>query len=70
MLTKSISIELKNDKIISVAINPGWVKTDAGGENALITTEESVSKMLKILSAMDDESTGKFLSYDNQIIPW
>jgi NAD(P)-dependent dehydrogenase (short-subunit alcohol dehydrogenase family) len=43
--TKAMSIELQKDRIISVSINPGWVKTDMGGEKANLTTHESIDQL-------------------------
>ena len=34
----------------AVAICPGHVKTDMGGENAALTVEESVSEMMDVIS--------------------
>ena len=70
MLTKNLSIELQSDNIISVAMNPGWVKTDNGGQNALITTEESVFGMLSVYKNLTANDSGSFLSFDGSVIPW
>ena len=70
MVTKSLSVDLKDDGIVAVAINPGWVKTDMGGTGAKITPEESVSNVIKVISSLDASSSGCFLSYDGKIIPW
>lgn len=70
MLTKNLSIELQPDNIISVAMNPGWVKTKNGGENALITTEESVSGMISVYKKLTTNDSGSFLSFDGSDILW
>ena len=70
MLTKNLSIELKLDNLIAVALNPGWVKTENGGENALITTEQSVSGMLNVYKGLTMKNSGSFLSYDGSTIAW
>lgn len=70
MLTKNLSIELCSDDIIAVAMNPGWVKTQNGGENALITTRESVSGMISVYKNLTLKDSGSFLSFDGNIIPW
>ncbi|XP_066922686.1 C-signal-like [Clytia hemisphaerica] len=70
MLTKNLSIELKADNLIAVALNPGWVKTENGGENALITAEQSVHGMLSVYKGLTMKDSGAFLSYDGSTIPW
>ena len=41
-----------------------------GGPNGLISTEQSVSGMLNIIRKLTLADSGKFISYDGQIIPW
>lgn len=70
MVGKSLAVDLKPRGIISVLLHPGWVKTDMGGQNALISTEQSVSGMRRVLSGMSLADSGKFFAYDGQLIPW
>jgi len=70
MLTKNLSIELQKDGVIAVALNPGWVKTDNGGEDAPTTPKESVSGMLSVLGSLTQNNSGCFISYDGTQIPW
>jgi NAD(P)-dependent dehydrogenase (short-subunit alcohol dehydrogenase family) len=70
MVVKTISIDLKPLGIIAVVFHPGWVKTDMGGPNAMITTEKSVSGMRQVVSRLTIDDSGKFFAYDGQVIPW
>ena len=70
MLTKNLSLELKADNILSVCLHPGWVKTDMGGPNADITTEECGSSLLNVISGFKEEHNGLFYGYDGGLIPW
>lgn len=71
LFTKAMSIELKKDNIISVSVNPGWVKTDMGGAKANLTTEESINSMIQnVLQKVSIEDSGKFFHYDGSIHPW
>ncbi len=70
MVMKSTAIDLKSNNIISVLLHPGWVMTDMGGPNALISPEKSVSGMLDIIRELTIEDSGKFIAYDGQIVPW
>ncbi len=70
MVAKSLSIDLRSSGIISVALHPGWVKTDMGGPSALISVEDSVAGMRRAIAGLTLEESGKFLSYDGREIPW
>jgi len=70
MVVKSLSIDLKPLGIIAVVFHPGWVKTDMGGPNALITAEQSVSGMRQVANRLAPADSGKFFGYDGQGIPW
>lgn len=41
MIVKSLAIDLKPTGVTAVVFHPGWVKTDMGGPNALIPTEQA-----------------------------
>lgn len=66
---KSIAARHTGD-LTYVAINPGWVKTALGGENADMTVEESIPQVLDAL----DEYTGRggvhFANYSKNTLPW
>lgn len=70
MITKGLSVDLKADGILALALHPGWVVTDMGGKNAPIDTITSVTGMLKVMAEQKTEDSGKFLSYAGVVIPW
>merc|ERR1711973_400896 len=70
MLTKNLSIELKGDNILAVNFHPGWVQTEMGGPNALITTEQSVSGMLGVMASFTEKQNGGFYGWNGENIPW
>ncbi|MGC2166805.1 MAG: SDR family oxidoreductase [Gallionella sp.] len=70
MVVRSLAVDLKEKGIISVAFNPGWVKTDMGGSNAMIPVERSVSDMRKVIAGLTPADTGKFIGNDGLVIPW
>lgn len=70
MVVKSLSIDLKPTGVIAVVFHPGWVQTEMGGPNALISTTQSVSGMRHVISQLTLADSGKFIAYDGEIIPW
>jgi len=70
MVVKSLAVDLKEQGITSVAFNPGWVKTDMGGPNAMIPVEQSVADMRKVIAGLTLADTGKFIGNDGVVIPW
>lgn len=68
--TKSLSIDLKNDGIITVNLHPGWVKTDMGGPKAPMEVEQSCDQMVKTILKLDNSNNGGFIQYDGTTLPW
>jgi len=70
IVTKSLSVDLKPDGILAVVLHPGWVQTEMGGPNALISSETSVAAMLRTMHGLNEQSSGSFFNYDGTVIPW
>lgn len=68
--TKSMSIDLKNDSILCVAIHPGWVKTDMGGSHAPLTVETACKQMVGTFTTLSEPHNGGFVQYDGKMLPW
>jgi NAD(P)-dependent dehydrogenase (short-subunit alcohol dehydrogenase family) len=71
MLNRCMAFELINDKVTSIVVHPGWVKTDMGGAGAPLSTTQSVKGMIEnLLNKMTLHDAGKFYQYDGSEIPW
>ena len=70
MVMKSLSIDLKPYGISVITLHPGWVQTDMGGSNALISVQTSVSGLRKVIENLSLDTTGKFIAYDGKAMPW
>lgn len=47
-----------------IAMDPGWVQTDMGGEGAQITVETCVQGMLQTVDDLTPQDAGRLLRYD------
>lgn len=70
LLAKGLAAHLAPRGIIVVALSPGWVKTDMGGQGAPLTPETSVRGLRKTIGRLQQGDSGKFLSHDGSTIPW
>ena len=68
MMTKTLSVE--EPSLITVAVHPGWVKTRMGGPGALITTEESVRGLMRVIEGLSRSDSGKLIDYEGSVLPW
>ena len=70
MLVKGLAASLAGRGIKVVALSPGWVRTDMGGESAPLAPEVSIAGLRKVLAGLKGGDSGKFFSYDGSPIPW
>jgi NAD(P)-dependent dehydrogenase (short-subunit alcohol dehydrogenase family) len=62
--------ELVGKRIICVALHPGWVQTDMGGETATLTIEQSVPSMMRVIDGLKGSDNGRYIAYDGKELPW
>jgi len=55
MLTIHQAMDLKDKIKAVITMDPGWVKTDMGGEDAPLEPEESIEGMLKVIHGVSGE---------------
>ena len=55
---------------ISVALHPGWVRSDMGGANAALSPEESAAGIRATLAKLTEHDNGTFYNYDGSRLNW
>ncbi|CAN5847972.1 SDR family oxidoreductase [soil metagenome] len=68
-LNRSLAAELKGE-FTCLAVHPGWVQTDMGGQQAPMTPAQSAEHIFKIIESARPEQSGAFLNYDGATLPW
>lgn len=70
MAARALAFDGAMAGITTVTIAPGWVKTDMGGQNAVLQPEESASALLALISGLDASDNGNFYRYDGAELDW
>lgn len=70
MASKSMAVDLRADRIVSVVFNPGWVQTDMGGARAPTPVDQSVANMIRIIDRLRLEDSGRFFNHTGEEVPF
>lgn len=70
MATSLLAQALAPRHIKVVALHPGWVRTDMGGTQAALSTQESVAELLGVLHRLTAEDSGEFFDWQGERLPW
>jgi NAD(P)-dependent dehydrogenase (short-subunit alcohol dehydrogenase family) len=70
MFTRSLHAELSDEGFVCIAMSPGWVRTDMGGESAPLSPEQSVRGMLSVLAEAGPDESGRYFEYSGDELPW
>src|SRR6478752_2976620 len=70
MATVQLALALKPRGIKVVALSPGWVRTDMGGEGGELTPEDSAAGLLETIAGLKPADSGRFLDWRGQPMAW
>lgn len=69
-MINSFVVELQRPDLCVLAMHPGWVKTDMGGENADIDVLTSTRGMLEQIKAQSGKGGLRFINYKGEPLTW
>lgn len=70
MLSVQLAHALHPRGIVVLALHPGWVMTEMGGEHATVPTEDAVRGLLQVIDAATKAQSGSFLDWRGESLPW
>jgi NAD(P)-dependent dehydrogenase (short-subunit alcohol dehydrogenase family) len=70
IVMRGLSREWMGDRILVGILDPGWVRTEMGGADALISPEESAGGLVCRIAALTPTTSGTFQDYRGVAIRW
>jgi NAD(P)-dependent dehydrogenase (short-subunit alcohol dehydrogenase family) len=70
MNMKILQNRVADENIKVLCIHPGWVRTDMGGTEATLSTEESASNVLNLVLAEQDINAPMYLDWQGNKMKW
>ncbi len=69
-LGRNLAVDLRSDGIAVGIYHPGWVRTDMGGSDADIDTDESVRGLVQRFAVLSISTTGCFEDFSGKALPF
>ena len=66
---KDVSLALAG-RATCIAVHPGWVQSDMGGDGAAVSAVESASGLLKVIDGATSKDSGHFFDYQGREVAW
>ncbi len=70
MATVKLAQDLRADGVTVLSLHPGWVKTDMGGDEAVVPVADSASGLRRIIDSATLADTGSFRAFDGRTVSW
>ncbi|MEN3973519.1 SDR family oxidoreductase [Emcibacter sp. SYSU 3D8] len=69
-LMSTLALELRGQGITVMSLHPGWVETGMGGESAPLKPAESIAGLRQVIATASLATTGRFIGWDGNPVPW
>lgn len=70
MVTRSLACEMELSGYTVVAVHPGWVRTEMGGEGADIAAQESAQCLAAFIDGLTPAMNGSFFDRFGSVLAW
>ena len=70
MATAQLAQALSARGIVVLALHPGWVRTDMGGDNATVEPDASAVGLLRVIDAATPTQSGGFMDWRGEPLAW
>ena len=70
MLMKGYAAQHKEDRHTLLLVAPGWVRTEMGGSDALLSIEESIPFVVDMVEANRGKIGLRYVDRFNASLPW
>ncbi|MDX2137826.1 MAG: SDR family oxidoreductase [Chloroflexota bacterium] len=70
MFTRTFAFDVAQDGIIAFIIDPGWVRTRMGGADADLSTDETVTGMLRLIDNATPADRGACYRWNGDTLAW
>ncbi|MBJ6110172.1 SDR family oxidoreductase [Hymenobacter sp. BT523] len=70
MYMRSLAAEIGHLGLISVLVDPGWMRTDMGGDHATQEPADSARGIIRLAEQLHADENGSFVTWQGQPVPW
>lgn len=70
MYMRALAAEIGHYGVLSVLVDPGWVRTGMGGTAAAQDPAVAAKGILRLADQLHDEENGSFVTWQNEFVPW
>jgi NAD(P)-dependent dehydrogenase (short-subunit alcohol dehydrogenase family) len=70
MYMRTLAAEAGHDKIVSIMVDPGWMRTDMGGTGAALLPADSARGIIRLTDQLHAEENGSFVTWQGKPVPW
>lgn len=70
MYMRALAAEIGQYGVLSMLVDPGWVRTGMGGTAAAQDPAVAAKGILRLAEQLHDEENGSFVTWQNEFVPW